>query len=177
MKSELRFVEVSSQDFWSQVTPWFESIYSNRLEQNVSAGYSENEKIKLRALSEGSSSSFRLFVLIYMNNEFVGWHFGEQTSPDEYYMRNSAILEGFRGQGYYEAMLKHMVGLLIAKGFQVLTSKHHPNNPAVLIPKIRSGFLITATELDDRFGFLVTLKYFTNEARRAGFCRRAGLVN
>lgn len=116
-----------------------------------------------------------MHVLVYLDSELIGWHVGEQINAETYYMRNSAILKPFRGNSYYEQLLKFVINEVQSNGFQIISSTHHPNNPAVLIPKLRSGFIITSTEMSDRFGFLVHLKYFVNKKREKEFFKRIGL--
>lgn len=90
-------------------------------------------------------------------------------------MQNSAVLEGFRGQGLYAALLEAVLDKLGQEGFQVVTSTHHPNNAAVLIPKIKKDFVITAMHFHERFRSLVELKYIYNQDRRKLFHRNLGL--
>lgn len=61
------------------------------------------------------------------------------------------------------------------EGFQVVTSTHHPNNAAVLIPKLKFGFIISGMQLHERFRFLIELKYFFNEERRKAYSKNIGL--
>lgn len=51
-------------------------------------------------------------------------------------------------------------------GFQVVVSRHNLTNNAVIIPKLKAGFVISGFEVDDRFGTLVKLSYFFNPLRR-----------
>lgn len=105
----------------------------------------------------------------------VGWHFGQATDPETYYMQNSAVLEPFRNQGLYKLLLNHVMQKTKDEGFQVLTSTHHPNNASVLIPKLKAGFVISGMQLHERFRFLIELKYFFNEERRKAYSKNIGL--
>jgi hypothetical protein len=44
-------------------------------------------------------------------------------------------------------------------------------NRAVLIAKLKAGFIITGTVLDERWGAQVSMAYFFHEDRREGFAR------
>ena len=174
---ELIFKCVGVEEYRKAVEPHFSEVFSNRIEQPPQAFYSEKEVNKLDELTKNVDGNYRLFVLAYVGDKLVGWHNGQQQSFETYYMRNSAILEEYRGKSYYELMLKFIMSTVLEKGFQLITSLHHPNNPAVLIPKLRNGFVITSTEMNDNFGFLVRLSYFANEERRKSFDKRLGLQN
>ncbi len=175
MGNDLTFLEVSRQEFWTVIDPHFQRIYALRHDSNPSQYYSDEEKERLKTLAINSAAMISLFILVKMGDDLVGWHFGSQFHVDSYYMTNSAVLEQYRGHGYYEKILIHVMGLIKSRGFQIIYSKHRANNPAILIPKLRQGFLITSTELDDRFGFLITLKYFANEQRQKAFGKMIGL--
>lgn len=90
-------------------------------------------------------------------------------------MQNSAVLETFRKRGLYSNILKFVITRLAEEGFQVITSSHHGNNAAVLVPKLKQGFIITGTQFHERFKFLIELKYIYNEDRRRAYCQSLGL--
>ena len=66
------------------------------------------------------------------------------------------------------------LSILSEKGFQKIYSRHMPNNNAVIIPKLKAGFVISSMELDDMFGVLVNLTYYTNKLRLKAFDYRTG---
>jgi GNAT superfamily N-acetyltransferase len=108
-----------------------------------------------------------LFFGIYdAAHEQVGWSFGFQTSSQEFYMCNTAILEQHRGRGLYKALLPVIIARVSALGFQVIFSRHAMTNNAVIIPKLRAGFVMSNVELSDSFGTLIRLSFFTNAGRR-----------
>jgi hypothetical protein len=67
-----------------------------------------------------------------------------------------------------------VLGLLRNKGFQIVTSRHTATNNAVIIPKLKAGFVIIGLELDDRFGTLVKLAYYFSAGRRKLIDVRSG---
>lgn len=89
-------------------------------------------------------------------------------------MVNSAVLPAHRGRGLYSRLLEVALTTLIDKGFQRIWSRHNTTNRAILIPKLKRGFLISGTELSDVFGSLVHLTYFTNPLRRQAMDFRSG---
>jgi hypothetical protein len=105
----------------------------------------------------------------------VGWHFGDQLSATEFYMRNSAIFPEHRGNGLYSAMLRCIKEYLLEMGFQEISSKHNNTNNAVIVPKLKQGFVVSSLEISDIFGVLVVLKYFANERHRTVSDVRSGM--
>ncbi|MCB0343127.1 MAG: GNAT family N-acetyltransferase [Pseudobdellovibrionaceae bacterium] len=174
--SQLNFKAVDSVEFWRMVQPHFKRVFEHRRSRFPDPFYSDLEKERLKTLQANLDGRYSLHVLAYQSDQLVGWHVGEQEAADTYYMRNSAVLEEYRGKSFYEQILGHVLNVVVAEGFQVISSIHHPNNPAVLIPKLRKGFIITATEMSDLFGFLVRMKYFANEDRKKSFFERIGLT-
>jgi ribosomal protein S18 acetylase RimI-like enzyme len=135
--------------------------------------YSEEEKKKVEEL-RAELKSFTLRLGVFHGEEFVGWSLGNQEDAETYYMRNSAILPTHRRKGLYTALLKTKIAMLTEKGFQRIYSRHNSTNNAVIIPKLKSGFVISALEVSDVFGTLVHLSYFTNPERRKIMDFRSG---
>ena len=166
--------EISATELKSYLDEHFDSVYGNRLESSSQFSINENSRIKIKERHK-SDQRFCLRLGIFLNDAIVGWHYGYAIDAETYYMQNSAILEPFRGQGLYSKILKIVIARLAEEGFQVITSNHHGNNAAVLIPKLKQGFIITGTQFHERFKFLIELKYIYNEDRRKAYCQSLGL--
>ena len=135
--------------------------------------YSTSETESLETLAS-KLGGFELSLGALYKGVFAGWHFGNQTSKDTYFMRNSAVLPEFRRLRIYERLLHSTLRIAKDVGFQRVTSNHHPSNTAVLIAKLKVGFWISGMTIDDRFGTLVNLVWFPNEVRRDAFEYRIG---
>jgi hypothetical protein len=61
-----------------------------------------------------------------------------------------------------------------ADGFKEITSKHHAGNNAVLIPKLKAGFVIQGFEINPRFGIMVNLVRYTNSSILNIYHQRTG---
>jgi L-amino acid N-acyltransferase YncA len=166
--------EVTAVELKSYLDQHFDSAFQNRLQASFNFLIDENSKSKISERQKGDQR-FHLRLGVFLNDVIVGWHFGHALDAETYYMQNSAILEPHRGQGLYSELLKVIISKLAEEGFQVITSNHHGNNAAVLIPKLKQGFIITGTHFHERFKFLIELKYFVNEDRRKAFCQNLGL--
>ncbi len=127
---------------------------------------SEDERKKNKALSERMGVPLKLFLVAYRDGKLAGWSFGFQESGGNFYMCNSAVLPEFRRVGLYTALMNWVMDWAIEQGFQTIYSRHHADNNAVLIPKLKRGFLLTKFELSDAFGLVVHLTYYVKPLRR-----------
>ena len=150
----------------------FEKAFSNRANpsQNWPISTDHQEKIKSR-----NHEVWNLKVGLYHNDEAIGWHYGFAFNPETYYMQNSAVINEYQGKGLYSKMLKEVIRHLGENGFQVITSLHHPNNPGVIIPKLKNGFVISGMVVHERFRTLIEMKYYFDPARRRSFDQQIGL--
>ena len=109
------------------------------------------------------------FVFYNEADEPVGWSIGEQTDPDAFFMRWTGILPAYQKRGIYAAFLRHLLAYLQALGYERVTSNHMVNNRAVLIAKMKAGFIATGMSLDERWGALLWLTYYLDDAAAEGF--------
>lgn len=165
---------VGHSEFLEVQRKYFKQLFDNRADDLSSESVTVPENPYLTARKK-LSRPFELFILVYLDNQAVGWHYGYATQPDTFYMQNSAILQEYQGRGIYGQMLDFIIEHLRILGFSTITSLHHANNTRVLIPKLRRGFFITGVQYHERFRFLVELKYFTDPQVRKLVGRNMGL--
>lgn len=118
---------------------------------------------------------WELLVGVYDGSEPIGWHVGYATDAETFYMKNSAVLHEYRNKGIYSRLLEFVLNEVKKEGFQVVTSIHHGNNPAVLVPKLKKGFVISGCEFHEKFRFLIELKFFFNPERKKAYGKSMGL--
>lgn len=135
---------------------------------------SETEQAALDVLGERLAGRYRLGYGIFQGDLFVGWHSGQQAQAGTFEMSRTGILKEHRRRGLYTALLPVILERLRTDGFQVVVSRHNLTNNAVIIPKLKAGFVISGFEVDDRFGTLVKLSYFFNPLRRKVLDVRVG---
>ncbi len=140
------------------------------------------EKNKLEELRQNLGAARHLYFLILDGDKPIGWHYGFQRSELEYFMANTGLLPEYQGRGIYSAFLKFIVGQAADAGFQYLTSIHHSDNNAVLVPKLKAGFvlqafgyLIQTMLLEANAGPMVQLVYPVKAEYRSWLGFRAGL--
>ena len=118
---------------------------------------------------------YELCCVLYNQGKLAGWSFGSQVDNEKFYMINSAVMPEHRRRGLYKALMAFVLRDAAGEGFQIIYSRHVATNSAILIPKLKAGFIITAFEMSDMHGLLVHLSYFVNPIRRKAMDFRAGL--
>jgi hypothetical protein len=167
--------ELSKEEFF----PLFDMHKSSVFEATHS--YSFNDILsaadlqRLEDLGESSANRYELYLGAYdSDNQFIGWSWGFQENAATFYMVNSGVLQNHRRKGIYSGLIDRSTKLLSQKGFQLIYSRHCATNNAVIIPKLKAGFIISKMEIDDRFGVLIHLHFYTNDARRRIMDYRSG---
>ena len=137
---------------------------------------SDEERKQVKALDARLGSPVKIRLGVFHGDQCVGWSWGFQESALRFYMCNSAILPEHRRQGLYTKLLQAVVERAEQLGFQEIYSRHVATNNAVIIPKLKAGFVMTAMEVNDLFGTLVHLTYYPNPLRKKVLDYRVGQV-
>jgi len=159
--------------------PLFEKHYDRIFGQDhvffADRYYSETEKAKAKILSDKRGDIFTLHLGIFSpENEFVAFSFGFQETEDNFYVACSAVVEEKRNLGLYSALLDYTIETCREQGFQVIYGTHCATNNAVIVPKLKKGFVISKMECSDIFGVVLHVCYFTNPLRRKVMDYRSG---
>ena len=166
--------ELSNEDFFPLFQKLRPVVFEETLDFNFRDALNESEQASLHELHKRTAGLFTCNLGLYFEGELVGWTFGRQETAEKFYMVNSAVLPAHRRKGLYHQLMMAMMSRAKAVGFQILYSRHTSVNSAILIAKMKAGFVITAMELSDSFGLLVHLSYFTNPTRTKVLEFRAG---
>ena len=150
------------------------TVFESDFDFRVNHLLSDEEKVKVKNNQLPFQEIETYYLIAEIDDQVVGWSVGHQLSKVNFFMGNSAVLPAHRNQGIYTTMLDKVVDRLIQNGYQKITSKHKMANNAILIPKLKYGFVITGFEVNDEFGCLVELCYFTNPARKELYEIRVG---
>lgn len=161
---------VLSEVSWQEFRPYFLShraeVFHDDAPYPVESFLSEDEHAKIRKLGAHTEDLFRLVYLIRNKENIAGWSWGVQRDREEYYMVNTGLYEEYRGQGVYKALLPHIMKRIVEEGFQLVTSRHNPENRKVIKPKLDYGFVTSGYDVTDRYGVHVILSYYFNEKRQ-----------
>ena len=168
------FREASPEEFGSYFTKNRPEIFYDDLSIDIEEWLSEEDKQKRKALAAFSKERFYARYFILHGEEIIGWHLGWQIDGEQFYMCSTGLYKAYQGKGIYTALLPKLLEIFKEKGFQKVTSRHHASNNAVLVPKLKAGFVITGFEIEERFGIMVTLAYIYNEKRMKAYQFRTG---
>ncbi len=117
-------VEVRSIETLSFSIPWSETTFRGEI--------------------QNTSISFPLVVVHRPGDEVVGyiiyWHIGEDVQ-----VNNIAVHPGFRGQGVGEALMRHVIEGVKARGATFMTLEVRPSNAAAVTLYKKLGFEILGT--------------------------------
>jgi len=115
------------------------------------------------------------FVIYNKENAPIGWVIGEQKEADTFFMAWTGILPAYQNQGIYSAFLRHFLGYLKTLGYARVMSNHMVNNRAVLVAKLKAGFIATGMTLDERWGAVLWLTYYFEDRVEDAFKRAFSL--
>jgi len=121
-------VILDDEEFVSLFRQYRPQVFADTLEVFPDLLLSEGEKSAVQNLSRRMGTPYRLNLGIYRDGQFVGWSFGVQASGDTFSMINTGILPDHQGRGVYTALLRRILEILKAEGFQVLVSRHVVTN-------------------------------------------------
>lgn len=108
-------------------------------------------------------------IVFYDEDEAIGWSIGRMTGSSEFMMDDTAIHKDYQRKGIYVSFLRLFLPYLRDIGYERVVSYHSPTNRAVLIAKLKAGFVVTATEFREHVGASVKLAYFLHEDRYKAF--------
>ena len=168
--------EMNAKEFFPLFGKHYQSLFGKDHTFFPDEHYSEDEKAKLENLQKRMGEVYHLHLGLFSpKDEFVGFSFGFQESEETFYMACSAVLPEHRNLGLYSELVKIILLKTTEQGFQKIYGTHCATNNAVLIPKLKLGFIFSKIELSDMFGTIIHLQYFTNPLRRKLMDYRSGL--
>lgn len=127
------------------------------------------------ALSKEIVKSRILRVGAFAGDALVGLAYGRHAGDSTFSMSISLVRPAYRGRGIYTELMRYVLAHTKAEGFLKVVSRHRATNNAVLVPKLKAGFVISGMELDAAFGTMVHLTYFHEPVLREMMERRAGI--
>jgi hypothetical protein len=159
-------VRSCSEDEWSTTAnAWWSEDGRPPLEP--SQLYSAERRAGLDDLDALLTGALTHRVLLWQDGAPIGAFWGQHESWGRYYMVNTIMRPDFRGRGVYRAFLGNVERAVAAAGFRELYSRHRADNNAVIVPKLKAGWVIAAFEVALKFGLMVHLrKYLTDDLVR-----------
>lgn len=114
----------------------------------------------------------RVRVGAFAGDDLVGWSHGWREPGGQLYVASSAVLPPYRRQGVYTRLLAAIEEQALALGCHRVVSHQRADNSAVLIAKLKAGYIICGMEFSGEMGLLAKLARDLDPARRALFTAR-----
>ena len=120
-------------------------------------------------LSQLQQQGHQEAIVFYDADRPIGWSAGRMENANEFLMDVTGLLPAYQSKGIYSAFLRLYLPYLRDLGYERVLSYHSPSNRAVLIAKLKAGFVIRATVFRENAGASVQLVYFLHEDRLTAF--------
>ncbi len=159
---------------WTQAWHEVREVCFPRDRTDVASVHTELEKAQFAALgrSLGHDPLRHHLVIRREGGDLVGVIRGSQRLRADWHMSITAIKPAFQGLGIYTELLQRLLPILKQAGFRRVLSRHHADNGAVLVPKLKAGFIITGVEVSPKRGLMVELSCPLGDGLRAAYGRR-----
>lgn len=108
-------------------------------------------------------------VVFYDGDTPIGWSAGRMTGASEFLMDVTGVHPDYQGKGIYGSFLQHYLPYLRDVGYERVVGYHSPTNRAVLIAKLKAGFIIGGMEFREHAGASVKLVYYLHQDRYEAF--------
>lgn len=165
MKVEFREIESEIAKAFQQTHK--ADFFPGDLIADVMELLTDDEKQRYENIDSHYQGGLTLHFGAFVDNQLVGVHFGRQFERGNYHMGFSAVVKKYQRKGVYTQLLQFVLGEVGKLGFQTVSSRHNASHNAVIIPKLKAGFLIGGFEINEVVGLQVRLVYYFNETRRS----------
>ena len=96
----------------------------------------------------------------------IGWTYAHSQGSALLHMVNSGVAVAERRNGIYSELVKIVVTHAHNNGYSAILSRHVASNNAVIIAKLKLGFVVSGFEYSEVYGPLVRLTYLVGSLRR-----------
>jgi ribosomal protein S18 acetylase RimI-like enzyme len=129
-----------------------------------------------KALRASLPKPERIRVGAFDGERLVGASSGWFERGTSFYIGMSAVDPAYRRQGLYTRLLNEMEQAVRERGGATISSNHVATNNAVLIAKLKLGYVISGLEFLESMGLLVRLVLYLTPERQALFALRSGTL-
>ena len=150
-----------------------ESIFPNPTLSSERFRQLAAEELGGRTRLKEMHSHLMLRIGVFHSDTLIGWSVGWFEREGALYMANSGVLPEHRRKGLYSAMVHRCIKEGADGGAVVVRSRHVAVNSAVLIAKLKLGFIVTGGEYSEEYGYLVRMTYFLRDERLKLFLSRS----
>ena len=128
------------------------------------------------ALRQSLPKADRIRIGAFDGDRLAGYSQGWFEVGGGFYIGSSAVDPEYRRQGVYTRLLQAIEQAVRERGGITISSQHVATNNAVLIAKLKLGYVIAGTEYVDAMGLLVRLVLHLTVERAALFAGRTGML-
>ena len=118
----------------------------------------------------------RIRVGAFDGDRLVGYSQGWFEVSGAFYVGSSGVDPDYRRQGLYTRQLNAIEQAVRGRGGITISSQHVATNNAVLIAKLKLGYVIAGTEYVEQMGLLVRLLLHLTPQRAVLFAARTGML-
>jgi RimJ/RimL family protein N-acetyltransferase len=174
---EVRAERVEPSLFWSTVAavPSEEQPFAHSFVELGNYERPPERAAQSQELRARHQQMHQEYILMLDGERCVGWSQGGMRDAETFYMAYSGVVRSQQRRGIYSAFVRAYLPYLRSLGYERVVSHHMVNNRAILIAKLKLGFIISGVLLDERYGAQAVLSYLFHEDRRAGFAKAFSL--
>lgn len=171
---EIRQVETFDEAAIAALT---EPIFGNeRRQQYMRELIGAQADDRHKALRDDLPKPARIRIGAFDEDRLIGCSSGWFEVGGNFYIGMSAVDAAYRQQGIYTRMLGAIEQAVRDRGGLLISSHHVATNNAVLIAKLKLGYVIAGTEFVDQMGLLVRLVLHLTPERRSLFADRTATL-
>lgn len=135
------------------------------------------QRSRTAQLQEALPKPERIRVGAFEGDRLVGYTTGWfEHFAGRFYITSSAVHEDYRRRGLYTRLLNELHAAVRERGGMAVTSQHVATNAAVLIAKLKLGYVVAGTEYLEPVGLLVRLVLHLEPAHATLFRERTGML-
>jgi ribosomal protein S18 acetylase RimI-like enzyme len=129
-----------------------------------------------RPASSSAVDDRALRIGAFRGDTLVGWTFALPEGTSLLCMINSGVAPAERRLGIYSELVRRVLEHARSLGYVAVLSRHAASNNAVIVAKLKLGFIVSGFEYSEVYGPLVRLTFLVGELRRSLYRDRASPI-
>lgn len=154
--------EISPEEDLAFARAHLRTIFGDGVAFNMMKALTDKEKEARVELTQNLKDCYVLRLGFFYEDKMIGWFQGEQRGKEDFNMNITGILPAYRNRRLYSSILPLVLKKAEEKGFLRVISSHLSTNNAILVPKLKKGFMITGMSMSLKWGWMVDLSYYFN---------------
>ena len=151
-----------------------EAFSDYELSDLLSEVLNEEEAAKSGTLNAAEEGVLRIGA--FRGDSLIGWTFARARGTDHFHMINSGVAPAEKRQGVYSHLARLVIEHARSRGYVAVLSRHSASNNAVIVAKLKLGFVVSGFEYSEVYGPLVRLTFLLGERRRSLYRTRSSPI-